>query len=299
MSAMSLKLKGMWVPLPTPIKNGEVDIPRMKSVVDHLIEKGVDGMLSLGTSGEFALLNRDERRTVLGAVVEAADGQVPVVAGVSDPATSNVIDFAKDALNIGADGIMSTPPYYYSVDSAGIVEHFRGIHSKVDLPLLVYNIPERTGNLVTPEALRTLAEEGTVVGSKYTGSSLFNLLLYIRECGKRIAIFNGSGELTLPCLEFGGAGSIIAAANVWPEGACSIYDLFMEGKWKEAREAQMSILPVVEAVSVGRPPAALKYAMQLVGEPVGEVKEPLTPLNEREKLEVEDHLRRAGLLRDP
>ena len=140
---MKLKLEGIWTPIPTPLtKQGRVDADATRRLVDFHIEAGIDGLLPLGTSGEFALLQRGERKALVDVVVDQADNRVPVVAGVSDPSIENVVQLSSDAKEAGADGVIATPPYYFTTTDEGHYHHFKTISETIDLPLLIYNIPE-------------------------------------------------------------------------------------------------------------------------------------------------------------
>ncbi len=293
---MEFKIEGIWSPMPTPLdRYGKVDIPKIGAVVDYLIEGGIDGLFPLGTTGEFAMLDREERRTVIREVVESAGKRVPVLAGISDPSLENIIEFARDASAAGADGLVATPPYYYSVGDEGIVNHYRNIHEHVELPLLIYNIPEWTHNPVSPTALKELTDEDIVAGMKYTENNLFNLLRYIDVAGDRIAIFTGSDAMALTCLEFGGRGAVVSMSNVWPAKAASIFDHYREGRIDEARKAQKELLPVIEAVGIGHFPAGLKEAMAQVGMNVGGVKKPLEQASRKERNDIRRLLEKTGL----
>ncbi len=282
--------------MPTPLdRQGNIDKKKIRVLVNHLIGGGVDGLFPLGTTGEFAMLDRAERRLVLQEVVDATNGRVPVLAGVSDPSMENIVEFGTDALDIGVNGIVATPPYYYSLGSEGIYNHYKMIHDSVDLPLLVYNIPEWTHNPVSVDAVRQLAEDKLIVGMKYTENNLFKLLKYIEVVGKRIAVFTGSDAMALTCLEFGGRGAVVSMSNVWPEKAASIFDLFKSGRVDKARRAQKDLLPVIEAVGIGHFPAGLKEAMSATGMDVGQVKKPLESLTKIEKQQVRTLLAEAGM----
>jgi 4-hydroxy-tetrahydrodipicolinate synthase len=138
---MKLKLEGIWTPIPTPLtKQGRVDIATTRKLVDFHIEAGIDGLLPLGTSGEFALLSREERSVLVNTVVDQADNRVPVVVGVSDPSIENVIQLSSDAKKAGADAVIATPPYYFTTTDEGHYQHFKAISETIDLPLLIYNI---------------------------------------------------------------------------------------------------------------------------------------------------------------
>jgi len=294
---MKLKLEGIWTPIPTPLtKDGRVDTDSTRRLVDFHIEAGVDGLLPLGTSGEFALLQREERKTLVDAVVDQADSRVPVVAGVSDPSIENIVQFSSDAKEAGADGVIATPPYYFTTTDEGHYHHFKTISESIDLPLLIYNIPEWTHSFVTPETVQHLADEKLVVGMKYTENNFLNLIRFLKTSRNKISIFAGSDAMAYSNLEFGGSGAIIGCANVAPKVASKIFDDYKKGDLEGAREAQERLLPIIMALSVGKYPAALKEAMNLIGMPVGPLKEPLQSLSIAEKKIVGGLLRSGGFL---
>jgi len=294
---MKKKLEGIVAPMASALTTEErIDEKRTRALVDFLIEGGIDGLFPLGTSGEFALLDREERRTVIRVVVDQTNGRVPVLAGVSDPSLENVLAFAKDAEDAGADAIVATPPYYFTTGDDGVFDYFEAIAGKSGLPLVVYNIPEWTHLFVPPNVIQRLAEKRLIVGMKYTEYNFLNLLRFLRVAGKRISIFTGSDAMTFTNLEFGGSGGVIGVANVAPKLASAIFDEFKRGDLEAARKAQLKLLPVIEAIGVGRFPAGLKEAMQMIGMPVGAVKSPLQPLTSDERKRVAGLLREAGLV---
>jgi len=293
---MTPLLRGIWSPMPTPFrKGGEIDETRLQELTDYLVGEGVDGLFPLGTTGEFALLNRAERKRVVEVVVDCANSRVPVLAGVSDPSPRNAASFAKDAADVGADGVVATPPYYYRVDENSMYTHFKMIHDSITLPLVLYNIPEWTHNFVPPSVVSRLADEQIVVGMKYTEYNMLNLIRFIKAVGNRIAVFTGSDAMAYACLEAGGSGAVISVSNILPRRASSIFDLFRERKLGEAMKVQESILPAIEAAGVGFFPAGLKESMKIAGFPVGEVREPLTRLTEHERKTVRELMKKAGL----
>jgi 4-hydroxy-tetrahydrodipicolinate synthase len=294
---MKLKLEGIWTPIPTPLtKHGRVDTDATRRLVDFHIENGIDGLLPLGTSGEFALLSREEREVLVSRVVDQADHRVPVVAGVSDPSIERVLQLSSDAKKAGADAVIATPPYYFTTTDEGHYHHFKTISEAIDLPLLIYNIPEWTHSFVTPETVQSLADEKLVVGMKYTEYNFLNLIRFLKASRNKISIFAGSDALAYSNLEFGGAGAIIGSANVVPRVASKIFDDYKKGDLDGARECQEKLLPVITALGVGKYPAALKEAMSLIGMPVGQVKEPLQALSIAEKRIVAGLLRSGGFL---
>jgi 4-hydroxy-tetrahydrodipicolinate synthase len=293
---MKLKLEGIWTPIPTPLtRQGKIDQEATRKLVDFHIEFGIDGILPLGTSGEFALLTREERKQLVETVVDQVNGRVPVVAGVSDPSVENVRLLSADAKKAGADAVIATPPYYFTTSDQGHYDHFKAISENIDLPLMIYNIPEWTHSFVTPETVQRLADEKLVVGMKYTEYNFLNLIRFLKTSQAKISVFTGSDALAYSNLEFGGSGGILGSANVAPKIASKIFDHYRKGDLKTAREAQEKLLPVINALSVGRYPASLKEAMRLIGHPVGPLKEPLQELTSAEKKLVAQHLKLGGL----
>jgi 4-hydroxy-tetrahydrodipicolinate synthase len=279
--------RGVWSPMPTPLdRSGEIDEETTRRLVDRLLEGGVDGLFPMGTTGEFALFTREERKRMVRIVVEQAGGRAPVLAGISDPAPENVLLYAKDAEEAGADALIATPPYYYSVTDDGILEHYESIHAKTKSPLFVYDIPEWTHNFVTPAVVEKLVDKGVIQGMKYTEYNMLNLLSFLSIVGKRIPVFTGSDAMLSTCIEFGGAGGVVSVCNLFPKATSSIYDLAKSGKQEDARDLQLKLLPAIEAAGVGKFPAGLKEGMRLVGFPVGNVRPPLLPVSteDREKI---------------
>ena len=292
------RFEGIIAPMATALtQDGRIDETATRKLVDFLLEGGIDGLFPLGTSGEFALLDRDERKHVIKTVVDQANGRVPVLAGVSDPSLTNVLHYANDAKEEGADAIVATPPYYFTTGEEGLYEHFETISSKAELPLFVYNIPEWTHLFVPPSVVQKLADKRLIVGMKYTEYNLLNLLRFIKATGDKISILTGSDAMTFTNLEFGGSGGVIGVANVAPKLASAVFDEFKKNNLEAARSNQSKLLPVIEAIGVGRFPAGLKEAMRMIGMPVGSVRQPLQPLTSKEKESVAGFLREAGLLK--
>lgn len=293
---MKGKLEGIIAPMPTALADdASVDLKKTRTLVDFLVDGGIDGLFPLGTSGEFALLDREERKLVVETVVDQTNGRVPVLAGVSDPSLSNVLQFAKDANDVGADAIVATSPYYFSTGDDGLYEHFETISTKSELPLYVYNIPEWTHQFVPPSVIQRLAEKRLIVGMKYTEYNFLNLLRFIKAAGDKISILTGSDAMAFSNLEFGGSGGVIGVANVAPKIASSVFDSFKEDDLDSARKAQLALLPIIEAIGIGRFPAGLKEAMKIIGMSVGSVKPPLEQLNSAERDRVAVLLREAGM----
>lgn len=282
----------------TPLnKDGTIDIAKTRELVDFLITGGVDGLFPLGTSGEFALLSREERKKVADTVVDQANGRVPVAIGVSDPCFENVLQFSKVAKNAGGDAIVATPPYYYTITDEAMYRFYEKLSGESDMPLLAYNIPEWTHNFIPVDVVKRLADKKLIVGMKYTEYNFLNLLRFLEAVKGKIAVFTGSDAMTCTNFEFGGSGAVIGISNVVPKKASSIFDEFKKGNITKARELQKELLPVIEAIGIGKFPAGLKEAMKLVDMPVGDVKPPLLPLTLAERDKVRKFMQQSGSLK--
>jgi 4-hydroxy-tetrahydrodipicolinate synthase len=279
----------------TPFKGkqgSEVDNQALKRLVDHLIKGGVHGLMPLGTSGEFALLNRRERKQVVSAVVKAANHKLPVVAGVSMPGTREASNLAKDAEEAGTDAIISTGPYYFKTSSEGLLVHFQSLLDQVELPLMIYNIPSWTGYNIPPDVVKKLSNEnpGRVIGVKFTTNDLGEFLEYVRILGSRMSIMIGADSLILPALDLGAAGAVVGSANVFPEVTSEIYEKYMKGEFDSAKLLQRRLQPLAEAMNLGTFPSALKVAMKLIHVDCGPVRLPLLDLNSNEKRRVKSSI---------
>jgi 4-hydroxy-tetrahydrodipicolinate synthase len=296
---MKLKLEGIWTPMVTPLKpDGEVDLPGTRALVNKLIESGVDGLFPLGTTGEFALLTPQERNRVIRTVVDETDGRLQVIAGISDPSTGNILRLAADAKDAGADGVITTTPFYFSSSQDGIYRHFKLLAEKIDLPLILYNIPEWTHTFASPEVVGRLAHEGLIAGLKYTEYNLLRLLEFIAAADGRIPVLNGSDAMTFTNLEFGGSGAIMGVSNLAPRICSRLYDEFRRGNLNRAKALQVELLPFIQAMGVGTFPAGLKEAMNISGFRVGGTKDPVPPLSAEEKKAVRGILAKTRTLLD-
>lgn len=293
-----MKLEGIWTPMVTPLRrDGDIDVERTRELTNRLIESGIDGLFPLGTTGEFALLTPDERNLVVRTVVDETNGRLPVIAGISDPSTGNILKFAADAEDAGVDGVIATTPFYFSSTQEGIYRHFKLLAGKIDLPLILYNIPEWTHTFASPDLVGRLAREGVISGLKYTEYNLLRLLQFLDAVQGRIAVLNGSDALTFSNLQFGGSGAITGVSNLAPGLSAQLYDEFKKGNQGAAMDLQLKLVPYIEAMGVGQFPAGLKEAMKLMGFGVGPPKDPVPPLSIRERRIVRSILAGAGALR--
>ncbi len=289
------KLHGIVVPMITPFKGkgmSEVDHDAFAKLADFLIVNGVNALMVNGTSGEFLLQSSEERKAAVRTVVNAARGRVPVIAGVSEASTMLASSLGLDAEDAGADAVLATGPIYYKTNETGLFGHYNSILEKVNLPLMIYNIPSWIGYNVPAELVKKLEDRnpGRVYGVKFTTNDLEMFLEYLRVLKGVVPVTIGADALILSALQLGAQGATVGSANVLPEETSLIYKLYQEMKYGEAIEVQSKIDGFVQTMGLGTFPAALKEALRYLGRDCGEPRPPLLPLDREQARQVRDSL---------
>jgi len=261
-------LHGVLPALISPLtRDGAVDEPAVHRLVEHVLAGGVHGLLPLGSTGETASLDESARRQILAAVVDAADGRVPVICGVVQTHLAAARAEAQAAARLGAVAVLVTPPFYYPIDQPTVLGFYRRLAADSPLPILVYNIPQNTKVVVQPATVSELAHEGTVVGIKDSSRDFeyFERLLLATRDLPEFRAFTGSDTMLMAAMAMGGCGTICGAANVTPGLVVSVYEAAARGDWDAARIRQDRLIEVVMAVREGVFPAAIKAALALQG----------------------------------
>lgn len=274
------------VALVTPFRDGRVDRAQLKSLVQFHVNSGTDAIVPCGTTGESPTLSHDEHREVVEAVIEAAAGRVPVVAGTGSNSTAEAIDLTRHAKAAGADGVLMVVPYYNKPTQQGLIDHFRAVADAVPIPIILYNIPGRTGVNMLPETVATLAAHEGIVGIKEASGSLEQMTEVIAACGEQIAVLSGDDTLTLPLMSVGGRGVISVIANILPREVVELTHAALTEDWKRAREIHLRLFPLGKAMFYETNPIPVKTAMQLLKLGNGEMRLPLSPMSRgnRERL---------------
>jgi 4-hydroxy-tetrahydrodipicolinate synthase len=292
-------LRGVLPALATPLtRDGAVDEPAVVRLVEHVLAGGVHGLLPLGSTGEAASLDSQSRRRLLGAVVKAADGRVPVLCGVVQSQLAAARADVKAAAELGAIAALVAPPYYYPIDQATVLAFYRAIAAGSPLPILVYNIPQNTKVVTEPATVATLAREGAIVGLKDSSRDFeyfSNVCLETRDLPD-FRIFTGSDTMLLAALTMGGAGTICATGNIAPGWVVKVFDEFERGDLKAARVSQDKLLQLASAIRAGVFPAGVKAALHMQGVcdpwPVA----PVAALDEAALDRLRERLEKWGLL---
>ena len=287
---------GCGTALITPFKNGEVDYEALDRLVEDQIANGVSALIAVGTTGEPATMNWEEHLAVIRRVVEKADHRVPVIAGTGSNATSEAVYAAKHSAEFGADAQLVVTPYYNKTSQAGLVAHFNAIADAATLPVIVYNVPSRTGLNIGPEALAEICQHENVIAVKEASSDVAQAMEKVRLCGDKVDFYCGNDDLIVPTISFGFKGVISVLSNVLPAQTSRMAKCALEGNYAEAAALQLKLLPFVNALFSETSPIPVKAAMAKMGMCEDELRLPLVPMQQGPRETMYAIMRELGLI---
>ncbi len=270
-----LPFLGVATALITPFQNEKIDLSAFERQIDMQIEGGINALVVTGTTGEAVTLDEAEKRALLEAAVKRADGRVPIVAGTGSQSTRVARSAAATAKSLGANALLVVTPYYNKGTKEGLIAHYLSIAEETDLPLILYNVPSRTGVNLSLEQLTVLAEHPNIVGIKEASGDIDRGADIAAAFGERMALYCGNDSQLLPMLSLGGVGVISVLSNLFPAASVALYRLFTEGRVKEAAALQKRLLPLTRLLFAETNPAPLKYAMAHLLRDSGELRLPL------------------------
>lgn len=286
---------GCTVALVTPFRDGEVDYPALKAMVDWQVTQGTPVISPVGTTGESPTLTHDEHDRVIAAVVEYAGGRVKVMAGTGSNSTSEAIRLTKFAAKAGADGALVVSPYYNRPTQEGLYAHFAKLAESVDLPIVLYNVPSRTGRNLEPETIERLAKLGPVVAVKEASGSLDQVSDILARTN--LTVLSGDDSLTLPMMAVGAEGVVSVVGNLIPREVIALVDAFSKGDPAEARRQHARLFPLCrDLLSLAPNPIPVKTALAMLGRGNAEMRLPLSPLDPKGCDALKRSLTRFGLL---
>jgi 4-hydroxy-tetrahydrodipicolinate synthase len=277
---------GSLVAIVTPFRQGKVDERALAELIEWQILKGTNGIVPCGTTGESATLSYSEHNRVIELTVEVVRRRVPVIAGTGSNSTEEAIALTKHAKKAGVDGALLITPYYNKPTQEGLYRHYKAVAEAVDLPLVLYNIPGRTGVNMLPSTIARLSSLKTVVGVKEGSGSVQQASDIVQMCGDRVTVLAGDDSLTLPMMAVGGKGVITVTANIMPTEMAGLVKAFGEGRIDEARRIHFYLSPLFAALFFETNPIPVKEALGLMGKIDPELRLPLCPMAQdtREKL---------------
>lgn len=289
---------GVFTALITPFQaNGKIDEPALRNLVESQIAQGITGLVPVGTTGESPTLSHEEHSTVIGLVTEQTRKRVPVIAGTGSNNTQEAIELTLSAREHGADASLQVAPYYNKPSQEGLYRHFIEIAEKTELPLIIYNIPGRTGKNIEVNTIVKLSKHPMIVGVKEATGNITQAIDIIHATNsEEFSVLSGDDALTLGMMVHGGCGVVSVASNVLPNRMVTLTKLAHEGHYKEARKEYMALLPFFRSTFIDTNPVPIKYAAHKLGLCEEVYRLPLCPLNEEQKAQVDAELRSLRLL---
>lgn len=289
-------LKGAIVAIVTPFKNGRVDEEKLRELIEFQIENGTDGIVPCGTTGESPTLTHEEHDRVIEITVDAVKKRVPVIAGTGSNSTEEAIRLTKHAYEVGADAALMVTPYYNRPTQEGMYQHYKYIAEKVSIPIIVYNVPSRTGANILPDTLARLAKIPNIVGVKEAAGSLKQMQEVITLCGKDFSVLSGDDFFTYPLLCLGGHGIISVISNVAPADMAGMIDAFNAGDMDKARALHFKMTPLVDALFIETSPTPVKTALALMGKIEEDIRLPLYKMSEANLAKLKKVMADYGLI---
>lgn len=288
--------KGSMVALVTPFSGGRLNEKKLRELVDFHVREGTSALVPVGTTGESATLDHREHERVLEVVIEQAAKRIQILAGTGSNSTEEAIRLTKTASAMGADGALVITPYYNRPTQEGLVRHYEAVARSVSFPMVIYNVPVRTGVNILPETVERLASMEEFVGVKEASGSLSQIIELFDRVGDRLAIYSGDDLLTLPVMSIGGKGVISVSANIVPKMMADLVDEALAGNWENAFLKHQLLVPLHRVLGLETNPIPIKTAMGLAGMIDPEMRLPLVPMSEGPRKKLEEILKKMGLL---
>ncbi|HLF91451.1 MAG TPA: 2,4-dihydroxyhept-2-ene-1,7-dioic acid aldolase [Anaerolineales bacterium] len=294
---MKKSFHGSIVPLVTPFRDGQLDEKGLAGLIDWQIESGSHGLSVTGTTGEPTALTLAERERVIQVAVETIVGRVPLVAGTGSTNFDETLHLSRFAQKVGADALLLIVPYYVRPSQEGLYRFFKTVAEKIDLPIILYNIPGRTAvNLEIDTVARLRDDCPNIIGIKEANQDFSHITRLLGRMGRDFLVYSGIELLCFPILAIGGAGYVSATGNVLPGKVAKLYDLVAAGKWGEAQDLHYELMPLNDAMFIEINPVPAKTALGMMGKITPEVRLPLVPLAEANKIKLRAVLERYGLI---
>jgi 4-hydroxy-tetrahydrodipicolinate synthase len=272
--------KGAIVAIVTPFKKGKVDEASLRKLIEFQIKNGTDGIVPCGTTGESSTLSHEEHDKVVEIVIDAVNKRVPVIAGTGSNSTAEAIRLTRHAYKAGADGALMVAPYYNRPTQEGLYQHYKAVAEAVPIPIIIYNIPGRTGVNINPDTLARLAKIKNIVGVKEASGSIKQMSDVIGLCGPNFDVLSGDDLFTLPLMAMGGRGVISVISNVAPADMAGLVDAFAAGDLKKAQALHFKMSGLIDALFLETNPTPVKAALSLMKKISYEVRLPLYKLSD-------------------
>ncbi len=291
-----MNYKGSMTAIVTPFKNNRLDEKAFKGLIEFQIKNGTDGIVPCGTTGESATLSYEEHERVVELAIEAVNGRIPVIAGTGSNSTAETIMLTKHAEKAGADAALLITPYYNKPTQEGLYQHYKAVAEEVNIPIVLYNVPGRTGVNMLPETVARLSEIKNIVGIKEATGNLQQVSDTIELCRKGFIILSGDDFTTLPILAIGGHGVISVTSNIAPKGVSDMCDAFFNGNLEKARKLHYKLQPLHRVMFLETNPIPVKTSLAMMGKIQEEFRLPLVKMGEANRKKLQKALNGCGII---
>lgn len=277
--------KGAGVALVTPFSDGQVDYDRLAGLLDWQVSSGIDAVVSCGTTGEASTLNDEEHISTVTFTVEKVDKRVPVIAGAGSNDTAHAVFMAQALEHAGADGLLVVTPYYNKCTQKGLMKHYEKIADSVDIPIILYSVPSRTGVNISPSSVKELSQHPNICGIKEASGNMSQVVEIARYVSDDFALYSGNDDMIVPLLSVGGTGAISTVANIMPAETSRMIHRYLQGDVRDAMSMQLDMKPLIDALFVEVNPIPVKAALSMMDKIKPEYR---LPLCEAENLSLYD-----------
>lgn len=289
--------KGVGTALITPFKkDGSIDYETLKKIIDIQIENNIDAIIIAGTTGETSTLTHEEHMNLIKECIKYVDKRIPVIAGTGSNNTKTAINNSKEAEQLGADGLLIVTPYYNKTTQNGLINHYKKISEQVNIPIILYNVPSRTGLNIEPNTVKELVEQtNNIKGIKEASGNINNIIEIKNLLGDKINIYSGNDDQIVPILSLGGVGVISVISNILPKETHELVENYLKGNIEKSRKEQIKMLKLIKALFIETNPIPIKKAMEEMKLINGTLREPLIELEEEHKKILKREMRRYGI----
>lgn len=286
--------KGCATALVTPFTNDGINFEELRKLIEFQILEGIDALVICGTTGESSTMSLAEKKSVIDFSVKVANGRVPIIAGTGGNNTADAVAMSKYAESVGADGLLLVTPYYNKTTQKGLIAHFSKIAESVNIPIILYNVPSRTGLNIEPEICLELSKIPNIVAIKEASGNISQVAKIANLCNDDLTIYSGNDDQILPILSLGGLGVISVLSNVYPKFVHEMVMDYLTGNWQKATASQIYSLPLINALFSEVNPIPIKYALNKIGFNCGIPRLPLIELSDKNKERIDTLLKETS-----
>lgn len=287
---------GCGTALVTPFTKEGIDFDTFKKLIDFQLQQGVDALIVLGTTGESSTMSLEEKKQVAKFVIDNVHKQVPVIVGAGGNNTKSVIEFSKYAENVGADGLLLVTPYYNKTTQNGLIMHYTEIAKNTSLPIILYNVPSRTGLNIEPKTCLELSKIPNIVAIKEASGNISQIAKIASLCGDNLHIYSGNDDQTLPILSLGGIGVISVLSNIAPKFVHNMVFDYLSGNYTLAKDSQIKAISLIDSLFCETNPIPIKSALSMIGYDSMRVRLPLVPMSIEKQQILEKEMKKFNLI---